>query len=260
MRAHSTGPSNRHFDGERWKVRASTILGASHERKNVPCQDAFAAWSDGPRCIAVVADGAGSAPRGGEGAERAAQVIVACLSARPAGSGTREAIRAAMREARTVLSNEATLAGEKLRSFATTVVGGVLQGGHGLFFHLGDGLALAFGGAPPYVLRAASHGTPSEFANISSFLTDADWEQNLVFTPVRSASCAMLMTDGFSPFAVGSDGQPKLRFCEPILDFMERHPGEVGARALADMMNREIVRKTSGDDCTLLWAGRHGGS
>lgn len=100
-----------------------------------------------------------------------------------------------------------------------------------------------------------SLGTPSDFANVSSFLTQADWQSNVVFTPVRGADSLMLMTDGFSPFALDRQGKPKARFYQPILEFMRAHPGSVGAQGLTDMMNTPVVRKTSGDDCTLIWAG-----
>ncbi|GAA4344986.1 hypothetical protein GCM10023165_28620 [Variovorax defluvii] len=255
MLASTAGPTHLHADADTWAVRASAVRGEAHVRRETVCQDCFAADVRGRRCVAVAADGAGSAPRSDQGSLLAAQTIVSALLA-PATRLTRARILDAMDAARAALADEATRNNARIDDYATTVVGVAMQGSHGIFFHLGDGLALAFGAASEaFALRAMSTGTPSEFANLSSFLTQRDWRSNTVFTPVRAADSLMLMTDGFSPFALDREGRPKPRFFQPILEFMRAHPGGVAAQGLTDMMNTPVVRKTSGDDCTLIWAG-----
>ncbi|VTU29851.1 hypothetical protein H6CHR_03278 [Variovorax sp. PBL-H6] len=255
MLISAAGPTHLHADSDRWAVRASVVRGESHVRRDSVCQDCFAADVRGRRFVAVAADGAGSAPRSDQGSLLAARAIVSALLA-PETRLTRVSIIDAMATARAALADEATQNNERVDDYATTVVGAAMQGSNGIFFHLGDGLALAFGFASESSeVRAISTGTPSDFANVSSFLTQADWQSNIVFTPVRAADSLMLMTDGFSPFALDRRGKPKPRFYQPILDFMRAHPGSVGAQGLTDMMNTPVVRKTSGDDCTLIWAG-----
>ena len=65
-----------------WKAVAASVAGTSHARTKQPCQDAsYCRVVDGNTLIGAVADGAGSARLGGEGAQVAARAAVEAIAA-----------------------------------------------------------------------------------------------------------------------------------------------------------------------------------
>ncbi len=94
-----------------WRVVGASITGSSHQRFGEPCQDA-AGWALGPErsLIVAVADGAGSAKLGGEGARLAISTAIDHLTGRRSlGSGEshEKDLIAALERARSALASEA---------------------------------------------------------------------------------------------------------------------------------------------------------
>jgi hypothetical protein len=165
-----------------WRVVAAVVTGPAHRRAERPGDDALAVSIAGGRLVAVVADGAGSAPRGGEGAALITERLVAALRWPMPLTGLRRRVAQVVRETGDALGRIAGSDGrEALRS---TALGVVARGGRGLFFHVGDGAGLAFehpGGPGGPGVRASSPGECGEHAGETVFATDCGAERHLRF-------------------------------------------------------------------------------
>jgi hypothetical protein len=249
------GENSASLEAPSWRVAVASVTGPSHVRRGVGCDDAAAAASQGDWLVAVVCDGAGSAPRGATGASVAAGSIVEELLTSVAGAPRSETLRdqvqAALARARQKVSEVATAEGLKLSAFSTTVVGAVGCGGQVLFFQIGDGTAVGLG--PADEIRAVSLGRPKEYANETYFLTDETWSESLLFEEADGVDSILLVTDGVSPFLLQGDA-PKASFYQPILEFLRRQGAGKGASAIQRLLAKEAVRKVVADDKTLLWA------
>src|SRR4051794_38047104 len=64
-----------------WTVSSGTLTGPHHRRRGEDNQDAVAVWADDEQgfALTVVADGAGSLPRSGEGARLAVKEAVSVV-------------------------------------------------------------------------------------------------------------------------------------------------------------------------------------
>ena len=219
--------------------------------------------------VAVVSDGAGSASHGGEGAailcryvEAAAQAFLARTNEAACGRAAliraclaiRGGIQAARRQA------EASAAGRDgaLSDYHATLVGAIGTPGGGLFFHIGDGAALALGrDGADWLLSPPRNG---EFADTTYFFTEPDWRSNLRFAYFDSRyDTIFLMTDGVTEVALTrEDGVPRpfLPFFKPIGAFLAGKGRSEGETALSATLDSAAIRARSADDKTLIWARR----
>jgi hypothetical protein len=241
-----------------WRVAAASVTGPSHVKRGVGCDDAAAAACVGSSLLVVVCDGAGSSQFGGRGAETAARLIAERMAASGGEASTIEpdadVVRTALTEVRATILADAEREGVKPSAFATTVVGAWLGASSSLLFHLGDGVAIAFG--PNNEVLAVSRGRFAEYANETYFLTDETWEESLLFEPVSDAiESLFLMTDGVTPFAMDLN-TPKASFHEGVLAYLRRHGPEKGAAAIQRLLDKDDARSKVSDDKTLLWAQR----
>lgn len=153
--------------------------------------------------------------------------------------------------ARQQLGLAAAAQGHTLNDYATTLVGIVARGTRGVIFHIGDGAAVAF--AADGSVRCASTTRDQEYANETYFVTDEPWREHLRFTAATGFRCLALMTDGMTPFAIGSEG-PKAEFFEPVLRYLQAHPPGSAVLGLQRMLDRDEAQAQVGDDKTILWA------
>ena len=145
------------FESDGWKVCAARVRGPSHETAGEPCQDAFAVRAADGVLVAVVADGAGSAPCAADGAALGARAVVEALTAADLpdlGAGAaRDTIAGAVGAARAAVLDQpapeaeaAMTEGARLARYHATLVGAVSNGRHAWLFHIGDGVGAAFTG------------------------------------------------------------------------------------------------------------------
>lgn len=242
-----------------WRVIGASVEGSDHRQAGRCCDDACGWRQAGELLLLAVADGAGSARQGGEGARLAVEAALGALR-----DGLLEispdwtlALHRALRTARVVLEAEAYYRGQPLREFATTLLLAVADGERLGAIQLGDGAIVARRGGRWQRLTRPNEG---EYANETVFLT--------VLEPQRYASsflgcggdleALVLLTDGLENLALSlREGEPHTPFFEALHRFARREE-EVGAleAALRRELASERIEARTDDDKTLLIALR----
>lgn len=239
------------------KVIAATIQGPLHSNKNLPCQDYCRHATAGKNFVAVVSDGAGSAKFGKIGARIACDTLIDLLK-NCAFENVKESIRHAIEIARAkVLRHRLnkTHCAKGMMDFSATIVGVVYAQNKGIFFHIGDGAALAIceSDIDNFVASPPSNGS---FSCETFFYTQDNWLENLRFTAFEKADALFLMSDGLTNFSFSADFRNiEKQFILPIHNFFMQEKSTVKAqRALANTLNTDKARRLNSDDKTLLWA------
>lgn len=162
-----------------WRVVNASEVGTSHIATNRPCEDSSWASVDTTTAgLAVlslfVSDGAGSAARGGEGAEIAVQAAAAFMAAKLAqpefGFNDDMAVELVM-AVRDRIYSAAEETGLTARDFACTFLGVISSSLGTLVLQIGDGGVALDVGAGLEVPVAPMTG---EYANMTHFVTDED--------------------------------------------------------------------------------------
>jgi len=234
-------------------IFGASAPGLRHRRDGDPCQDAhrWAVAPDGAVLLAV-ADGAGSAPRGGAGAQLAVDAAAEAVgdSADPA-----ERLWCALRAARAALEQAAAGAGEPLHAYATTLLLVLWQQGKVAAAHVGDGAAVAW--SPEGGWSLASAPGDSEYANETDFITGQEWEEQVRLTRLAEpVAFVALFTDGLQRAALlrrPGGWQPFPGFLEPIRQYVASAPSTGEAtEALQQLLTSAKLDAHSDDDKTLL--------
>ena len=188
------------------KVLAASLAGPLHNSKNLPCQDYCKFSTEGKNFVAVVSDGAGSSKYGKIGARVVCNTLTDLLPNADF-RNAREAVVKAIMIARNKLMRHRlnkTKNEESLVDFAATVVGVIYHRNKGLFFHIGDGAALAFH-QENFEHFTASRPENGAFSCETYFYTMDDWRDSLRFTSFDKAHTIFLMSDGLTNFTFISD-------------------------------------------------------
>ena len=239
------------------KALSACVTGPLHRINKTPCQDYCRYSSKGGNFVAIISDGAGSAKYGRIGAKILCDTLVDLLPNVP------------FADIKTSIINSVEVAREKLffhrlnsrnnprglMSFAATLVGVVWNKGKGMFFHIGDGAAIAFVGADfsKYIISKPENGI---FSCETYFYTMDDWRECIRFTSFEKAHTIMMMSDGVTGFSLSSDYkniEPK--FLLPIDKFLSKEKIKARAqRALRNTLSTPQAQKINPDDKTFLWA------
>lgn len=247
-----------------WRVAAASVTGTSHAERGEQGQDAVQVEtfhaSDGQTVLGIfAADGAGSAPFGGEGAACAVAASVTYWRDFFASNGSTvdaEALGTSLLRLRASLHDLAARSERDVREFACTYLATLASLDGLVTLHIGDGGIIADFGNGYVVVSAPTNG---EYANTTYFVTDP--EEQLVGDSIwhsKPACRLAVFTDGLQPFtldALGKDANPAFfdrRFQTLELAGEEHVPALNDA--LAGFLNLDMIRRHVSDDMTLVLA------
>tara|TARA_B100000686_G_scaffold342030_1_gene420427 strand:+ start:737 stop:1531 length:795 start_codon:yes stop_codon:yes gene_type:complete len=262
-------------DKKNWIYGGVSVTGFSHEEKNIPCQDAHAlTCNKNNMFVGAVCDGAGSARLSHFGSKVFAEAVVDALinysedRIFPEEAYIRSVIISAISSAQEKLlleypEVELTTGENKsrrpstIRDFHSTLVAAIANERGGAFIHVGDGVGTAFSSNN---LKASVVSKPEngEYVNQTYFVTEGNWEERLRIKPFyQYCDTILLMSDGVQGMAMSKGhNHPFEKFVSPLLSFIRDNEREKNEVAVRNTLSKEIVRRSTPDDKTLVWAMR----
>ena len=278
-------------DSAAWKVTGASVMGTSHRRSGLPCQDSSNYRVVDGVLIAAVADGAGSASMSDVGSALAAETSVRTIErrVRSAWRGVRsESLRAsgachdrwlecvvtgAVERARRELHEEAQRRDIDVRELATTLLLAVHTSSILAAAQIGDGAMVVSDGPDDYETFIIPQR--GEYANQTSFLTSSDAMSKLDVRVERVARSPSpiegegvedgnvrrlaMFTDGIQNLVLNSsDDSPHAPFFDPVFAWMLSQPPDSDDTdgKLAAFLGSPRVTNRADDDLTLLLATR----
>jgi hypothetical protein len=247
----------------KWQVVGASVVGTSHNRCALPCQDAHDYRITGDSVIAVLADGLGSAAKSAEGAKRAVSATLESLHSRLSATPPQDpdhwmhVMGDAFFQAREALRDLADLNSLPIQHFGTTLIAVALAKEWIAVGHLGDGAVVAaFDDAPIQTISAPERG---EYANEVVSLTAADALGHVRFS-VRHESVKgiALLTDGLQNLCINAATAEAFKpffhpFFEAVVDEIDT---QKTSEDLATFLGSEPVSSKTDDDTTLVIIGR----
>jgi hypothetical protein len=239
-----------------WQTAFRSVIGSGHIKNGTRCQDCSTIERLPDDGLAIlVADGAGSAAFGGEGAEITIEAALAFIR-RDQGMDdnfvTRclEAIRAA-------LQAEAAKRRAPFKDFACTFLAAIIRQGKTLLIHIGDG-GIVLRRAEGALELVSEPQKAGEYVNQTYFVTSVDppphTHRTLDYVPV----CVAVFTDGVEGLALNwqENTTPHAPFFDPLFDELATTSGrhENISKALEHFLASAEFNERTDDDKTLALA------
>ena len=254
-----------------WRVVKASHQGKKNQTLRRPCQDraTYALMPnlhdhDHNTLVAAVADGMGSAERGGQGAKIATQHAVRQMvdilwhTSRTEPHHLETTLNAAALRARIEIENLAHQQRQPLDAYATTLLLFIHANNMVATLQVGDGAAVIGTTAGLTTLAKPQRG---EYANETNSLTSRRALQKAaieIIRPPTKVDRIAMMTDGIMELSLDhKNRQPHAPFYEPLFAWLDQsadHP-HPSAELHETLASRTIQAKTD-DDTTLLLATR----
>lgn len=254
-----------------WRYALASVAGTSHARQGTPCQDASACEvliaADGSRVlVAVVADGAGSAARSGEGAQLACAHFVERIRALLANGGgprdlTREFIVAWLADFQRAIVMRVEVAGGIPRDYACTLLAAVVGDDAAAYCQIGDGAIVVAAPDEPEGYCWVFWPQHGEYENETVFATDLDAPRLIMVEQAGQAVDEVaIFSDGLQRLALHYEGRTAhAPFFRPMFaPVRAADPGRADALStqLATFLASPAVNARTDDDKTLVLATR----
>lgn len=253
-----------------WRYIAASIVGTSHQKTDATCQDAndcqvYLLPSGENILVAAAADGAGSAPCGGEGALRACSVFVGLVNDHLSSGNTVDQISIETATfwttvIQSALGKEAESLSRERRDFACTFLGLVAGSSCMACLQIGDGV-IVVADSEEQVYGHVFWPDRGEYANATHFITQDEAVEHLQFESVRRAIVEVaILTDGLQSVALNyqqqTAHQPFFRgLFAPLREVEEGRSHEL-SKSLAEFLSSPRVNEKTDDDKTLVLASR----
>lgn len=248
-----------------WRTLAQSVAGTSHAARTAPCQDAHATavveTADGPILVIAVADGAGSAQFSDIGAAAACRILISEARAELAAGAvveslSRDTLVRWLLTARAEVVRLAEERGARPREMACTAILAVVGGRAAAFAQVGDGAAVV---PDEKGHTAVFWPAPTEYANVTDFLTDNGIEDHIVteVLPTRVDEVAVF-SDGLQRLALDfATRRGHSGFFTPLFATLRGHPTPDQLNgALRGFLDSPQVNARTDDDKTLVLATR----
>jgi hypothetical protein len=254
-----------------WRYVAASVIGTSHEKTGGTCQDAndcqiHASPAGGRVLVAAVADGAGSAVCGGEGATAACRALVGLMDEHLGSGGTveqitKDTVASWIGTTRNLLDEEAKAVSRERRDFACTILGLLVGESCTACFQVGDG-AIVLADSEEQAYGHVFWPDRGEYANTTHFVTEDDVIEHLQFESVnRRVVEAALLTDGLQAIALNyqqrTAHEPFFKGLFAPLRTAEEGCSRELSESLAAFLSSPRVNEKTDDDKTLVLASRN---
>lgn len=246
-----------------WEMISASVVGTSHLRLGLPCQDAHGCRVLENGAMAAVADGLGSAAKADEGARQAVDTALDTLERAlhthsPVNAQDWGGVLAnAFFQARQRLEQTAEMIALPLREYGTTLLVAVVTVDGLAVGHLGDGAVVAL--LEDERLETISPPQRGEYANEVMPLTAPNALDLVRFsishTPVKAIA---LLSDGLQNLCINAiTGAPYAPFFSPFFEGISQVVDAAEAsEQLAEFLASERIGLKTDDDKTLVVIGK----
>jgi hypothetical protein len=254
-----------------WRFVHASVIGSSHVKAGLPCQDVHACRviadvSGAPVLTAVAADGAGSARYAEVGARLACDWFMAAAGDHFAHGGrvtdlTHGRVGDWIVRWQESIKKRAEAEDGRPRDFACTILAAVVGEDAAAFFQVGDGAIVVADQRTPGDYCWVFWPEKGEYENVTAFATEPDALDHLQHCLVDGAIDEVaIFTDGLQRLALHMQSQTvHLPFFRPM--FAPLRHGQAGymeelSVALVQFLGSEAVNSRTDDDKTLILASR----
>lgn len=245
-------------------VYSASVTGTGHLRRGIERQDQVFHRTEAGFSIAVVSDGAGSAPNSALGALVTTRTVTVAATWRllqmacpPDAEALGDILTGATVAARRSLELMASQTGEPLGSYANTLLLAIQTESLLGAVQIGDGGIVVSDCQVGY--RLFTSPQRGEYANQTTFITSRDWRESLELRvqEERPRNLAMF-SDGLQNLVIESaTEQPFRPFFNNVFQWLEKQSDPRKAETeLASLLRSPRVTAKSDDDITLLLATR----